>query len=224
MAKRLKFVIALLLIPVCAGAFMALGRVVRASAGADTVWVMLAGGAMCWLSIFLLLPKPVWLYVFGHELTHVLWTWAMGGRVKKFKASAKGGRVVVTKSNFLTVLAPYFFPLYAILLALLWKLAGSFWNTRAFVVFFHLLMGAAYAFHLTLTWQALQCEQTDISSQGYCFSAAVIVLGNAMVLLIGIPLLTASLDVSTAFGWWWDATAGMTRAAVHRMGWNLGSG
>ena len=54
----------------------------------------------------------MWIYVVGHELTHVVWSWLFGGKVKKFRASSSGGEVVVTKSNFLVALAPYFFPLY----------------------------------------------------------------------------------------------------------------
>ncbi|MEI9960181.1 MAG: hypothetical protein WDM76_03325 [Limisphaerales bacterium] len=81
--KWIKLIIAILLLPVCAGAAMALWRVLAASGGADTVWVPLLAGAACWGVIFLLLPKPMWIYVFGHELTHALWTWLFGGKVKK---------------------------------------------------------------------------------------------------------------------------------------------
>jgi hypothetical protein len=56
--------------------------------GADTVWVPLLAGAACWVVIFLLLPKPMWIYVFGHELTHALWTWLFGGQVKKMKVTS----------------------------------------------------------------------------------------------------------------------------------------
>src|SRR5258708_2996266 len=111
--KWCKTIIAILLLPVCAGAGVALWRVLKAGGNADTIWVPAASGAACWLAIYLLLPKPMWVYVFGHELTHALWTWAMGGRVKKFKASASGGHVVVTKTNFAIALAPYFFPLFS---------------------------------------------------------------------------------------------------------------
>ena len=85
------------------------------------------------------------IYVYGHELTHVLWTWAMGGRVKKFKASSTGGQVVVTKTNFLIALAPYFFPLYAVLVVLVFLVLDRFWEWRWQIAWFHLLLGAAYA-------------------------------------------------------------------------------
>jgi len=111
--------------------------------------------------------KPMWVYVFGHELTHALWTWLLGGRVKKFKASSQGGHVVVTKSNFLVALAPYFFPLYAMLVVLLFVSGHWLWNWRPYLVWFHLLLGAAYGFHVTLTWHILKSEQSDIADQGY---------------------------------------------------------
>src|SRR5438034_7571012 len=121
--KWAKLIIAILLLPVCIGAAAALWLVLCASGAADVVWVATLSGAGCWLAIYLLLPKPMWVYVFGHELTHALWTWLLGGRVKKFKASAVGGHVVVTKNNFVIALAPYFFPLYAVLVVLIF-LAG----------------------------------------------------------------------------------------------------
>ena len=69
----------------------------------------IGGGAACWVVIYLLLPKPMWIYVFGHELTHALWVWLFGGSVKKFKVTSDGGHVIVDKTNFLIALSPYFF-------------------------------------------------------------------------------------------------------------------
>src|SRR5262245_28926576 len=89
--KWIKTLIAFLLLPVCAGAALAFARLLRVTGSADTFWVAFVGGAGCWLTVFLLLPKPMWVYVFGHELTHALWAWLFGGRVKKFKVTAKGG-------------------------------------------------------------------------------------------------------------------------------------
>jgi hypothetical protein len=190
-AKWVKFIVGIALLPVCLATAMAVWRVIaQTSDGADRVWLPMLAGVACWIVVFLLLPKPMWVYVFGHELTHAVWTWIFGGRVKKFKAGAESGHVVTTKSNFLIVLAPYFFPFYAALLVVVFvvlSLVGA-WRP-AYGPWFHLLLGAAYAFHVTLTWHILQTRQSDITSQGYVFSAAVIFLGNALVLLIGVPLL-----------------------------------
>lgn len=206
MPKWIKFLIALLLLPVCAGAGMALAKVLRASYGADTVWMPILGGAACWIVIFLLLPKPMWVYVFGHELTHAVWTWLFGGQVKKMKVTSKGGHVLISKTNFLIALAPYFFPLYAVIVIGAFALGHLIWNWHGYLVWFHLLLGAAYAFHLTLTFHVLQTQQSDITSQGYLFSAVVIFLGNVIVLLLGVPLLTARVSVLDSFGWWLECT------------------
>ena len=207
MLKWLKLIIAICLLPFCIGAASALGRVVSVAGNAHTFWVALMGGAACWLTIFLLLPKPMWVYVFGHELTHAVWTWACGGRVKRFKATSKGGHVVISKSNFLIALAPYFFPLYAVLVMLVFVAGNLIWGWARYLVWFHFFIGAAYAFHVTLTWHILQTRQSDITDQGYLFSGVVIWIGNIVVLLIGVPLLTDSVSVLNAMSWWLNETA-----------------
>jgi hypothetical protein len=214
--KWFKFIAAILLLPVCSGAAAALGKVVQASGGAVTIWVPMAAGAVCWLVVFLLLPKPMLIYVFGHELTHAVWTWLFGGRVKRFKATSSGGHVLVTKTNFLIGLAPYFFPLYAVLVVIGFAIGNQIWGWQPYLVWFHLLIGAAYSFHVTLTWHILQTQQSDITQQGWLFSAVIIWLGNLSVLLVGIPALTAQVSLSEAFGWWWQAS----RQAVEWL-WNL---
>lgn len=202
MLKWLKFFIAVLLLPVCAGAAMALGAVLRTCGGADLTWIPFLAGVACWCIIFFLLPKPTWIYVFGHELTHALWAWLFGGRVKKMKVSASGGHVIITKTNFLITLAPYFFPLYAVILMGVFAAGHWFWGWQKFFVYFDLLLGAAYAFHVSLTIHALRVQQSDITSQGYLFSGVVIFLGNALILLFGIPLLTQAISPGGAFKFW----------------------
>ena len=217
MPKWCKTIVAVLLLPPLTGVLWALVRVVRASGHADTIWVAGLSGAACWLVIYLLLPKPMWIYVVGHELTHALWTWLFGGRVKKFKASSQGGHVLVTKNNFLIALAPYFFPLYAVLVVAVFLAGHAVWDWHRYQVWFHLALGAAYAFHVTLTWHVLKSNQSDITDQGYLFSAVVILLGNALVLLVGIPLLTSQPDILTALHWWWDCTLNLLRQIRSRI-------
>jgi Peptidase M50B-like len=214
MPKWVKMIVAVLLLPVCLGAMSALWLVVQKSGQADTIWVAALSGAACWVVIYLLLPKPMWIYVFGHELTHAVWAWLFGGQVKKFRASAGGGHVVVTRSNFLIALAPYFFPLYAALLLAIFGVGHLVWDWQRYAIWFHLLLGAAYAFHVSLTWHVLQTRQPDVTQQGYLFSAVIIFLGNISVLLVGIPLLTANVDVLTALGWWLKCTGEVLQRAA----------
>jgi hypothetical protein len=196
-----RWLVALCLLPVCLGAAIALSRVVLASGNAVSFWILCGTGAACWLIIFFSLPRPLWLYVVGHELTHALWTWLFGGRVRSLRVSSKGGQVRVTKINFLIVLAPYFFPFYAVLWSVLClamrSLTGWIWIESVF----HLGLGMAYAFHVTLTLHILQTRQSDLEFEGWLFSAVIIVLGNVLVPLIAMPLLTGSVSVATALRW-----------------------
>ena len=60
--------------------------------------------------------KPMRTYVFGHELTHAFAAWMSGAEVISFHVSKKGGAVTLTKTNLFVALAPYMFPLYALIL------------------------------------------------------------------------------------------------------------
>ena len=206
MGRWVKLAVAVLLIPLCIGVGDSLLRVLRVLGGADTVWVPFLAGAACWLVIYYLLPRPMWLYVAGHELTHALWTWLFAGRVKRIRIGSRGGHVIISKNNFLITLAPYFFPFYAALVIALFGLGHLIWGWTAYLPWFHLFLGMAYAFHLTLTLHVLQTRQSDITDQGYLFSAVIIWLGNAGVLLVGLPLLTANIAVLTVLGWTLEAT------------------
>jgi len=203
--KWVKLIVAVLLLPVCVAAAMTLWPVLRACGSADLTWVPLLGGATCWIILYVWLPRPMWIYVFGHELTHALWTWAFGGKVKRMKVSSEGGHVIIDKNNFLITLAPYFFPLYAVIVVAVFAIGHFFWNWHSYLVYFHIIVGAAYAFHVTLTIHTLRTRQSDITSQGYLFSFVIIFLGNIAVLLLGIPLLTARVGMLDVGGWFFGA-------------------
>ena len=204
MPKWLKMLIGVLLLPVCLATVHALWIVLGQAKTAYRFWLPFFAGAASWIAIFLLLPKPMWVYVVGHEATHVVWTWLFGGKVKRFKVSSSGGHVVVKKDNFLISLAPYFFPFYAAMIVLVYLFGDLIWSWhRYYQPWFHLLLGAAYAFHITLTIEVLKVRQTDITSHGYVFSTVVIFLGNALVLLAAVPLLTGH-ELYYAIRCWFD--------------------
>lgn len=215
MPKWVKLLIAIALLPVCAGAAKALWVVLRAGYGADTVWVPILAGAACWMVIFFVLPKPMLIYVFGHELTHALWTWLFGGKVKRMKVTSSGGHVIISKTNFLIALAPYFFPVYAVIVIAVFAVGHLIWDWHHYFVFFYLAVGAAYAFHVTLTFHVLQTQQSDITGQGWLFSAVVIFLGNVCVLLFGIPLLTWKVAIFDPLGLWLEYTGQIYERVGH---------
>jgi hypothetical protein len=202
MPKWVKFLLGLALLPVCVATAKTVWQILATSGGADKVWLPMLAGAASWVVIFLLLPKPMWIYVLGHEMTHAVWTWICGGQVKRLKATSEGGHVVTTKSNFVIALAPYFFPFYAVVVVLVFLIGDLIWSWRSgYLPWFHFLLAAAYAFHITLTFEILKTRQSDITSQGYLFSTVVIFLGNAIVLILGVPLLTGH-DLFHALGRW----------------------
>ncbi len=217
MPKWAKLLLAVLLLPACMASASALARCFRVAAGGatDPVWVPLLAGAASWLVIYAMLPRPMWLYVLGHELTHAVWTWLFLGSVKSMKVSSRGGHVKVSKENFLTTLAPYFFPLYAVLVAVVYHSGAALdaWEGPMALGAYHLALGAAYAFHVTLTACVLQVRQPDLDSQGILFSVVVIFLGNALVLMVALPLLTQSMTLGQVAGWWWESLVVLAGAA-----------
>jgi len=141
-------------------------------------------GAVLWIISFFGLRRPVLIYVFGHELTHALWVWAMGGRVSKFAVSSDGGHIVTNKHNFWIALAPYFFPLYSILVIIAFGAAGLIYDVTPYHRWLYGLIGATWAFHITFTLWMIPKGQTDLSYHGTFFSLTVIYLMNLLVLTI----------------------------------------
>ena len=194
----MRWLVALGLAPVAAGVTWALADVAAATRARVETWVPLGCGALIWAVIFLMLPKPMWLYVVGHELTHALWAWAFGGRVTSFKASAKGGHVVVSRSNAFIVLAPYFFPLYSAIWAALFLAAAWAFGWHGHGFWLRLGLGLTYAFHVTLTAHVLRHRQPDIDGEGWLFSAVVVWLLHGLLLLAALPAVTGSMTPAGA--------------------------
>ena len=188
---------------------MTLRRVLAASVDRFEFWTALLTGMVCWLLVFLRLPPPLWLYVVGHELTHAIWAIAFGVKVKAMKISRRGGHVVLNRTHFLITLAPYFFPLYAVLWTAFFALGNAVWNWRAWMAFYHFGLGATYAFHATLTLHILRFRQPDLEMEGWLFSFVIIMVGNVTVLLGALPLLTQGVPMITVLQWWTQDTVRM---------------
>jgi hypothetical protein len=156
-------------------------------------------GTLLWLIAFFGWRKPMLLYVFGHELTHALWTWLMGGRVRQFRVSRTGGYVVTDTNNFWISLAPYFFPIYSILALLLYGGIGLFVDVEPFRRLLFAVVGFTWSFHVTFAIWMLWQGQTDLIEHGTFFSMMVIYLINFSAL--SVMLIVACRDVTlTYFG------------------------
>ena len=176
-------------------------------------------GADLWVFIFFGLPRPLLMYVFGHELTHALWVWMMGGKVSGFEVSSDGGYILSDKHNFWIALAPYFFPLYSIVVIILYGLASLRWNMEPYHPVLYALIGATWAFHVTFTLWMIPKGQSDLEYYGTFFSLIVIYLMNLAVLTV--LLIIASPNVTwRLFGLEWvhnaHGFAGWALQLAHR--------
>lgn len=163
----------------------------------EEFWFFALGGALMALAFFGL-PKPVRIYVFGHELTHAIWVWMCGGRVSAdWKADADGGYILASKQNLWIALAPYFYPIYSILLFVVYGFASLFADLAAYHAIFLGLLGATWAFHVCFTLWMIPKGQTDLSYYGTFFSLVVIYLANFLILS---AMLVAASPHTTAAG------------------------
>jgi hypothetical protein len=197
--KWVKFIFAIFLLPICGVLtqtfFTAFARATvtqRLWAGEEFWFFSL--GAVLWLIAFFGLPRPILIYVFGHELTHALWVWLMGGRVSRFRVGPDGGHVVTTKANFWIALAPYFFPIYSILTIAIYGGLSIFLNMQPYGRLLYAVIGATWAFHFTFTCWMIPKNQTDLTDQGTFFSLVVIYLMN--LLLLSVMLILASRQIT----------------------------
>ncbi|MEO8439593.1 MAG: hypothetical protein ABI540_05160 [Spartobacteria bacterium] len=199
--KWVKFIVALFLLPACALLSQTFFTSFARATVAERLWAgeefwFFSLGAVLWLIAFFGLPRPIVLYVFGHELTHALWVWMMGGRVSRFRVGRDGGHILTDKNNFLIALAPYFFPLYSILVIALYGGLSLFFNLQPYGRLLYALVGATWAFHLTFTCWMIPKNQTDLSDNGTIFSLVVIYLIN--LLLLSLMLVIASPRITFA--------------------------
>src|SRR5213082_1564589 len=131
--RWVKFIFAIFLLPVCAILTQTFFTVFARATIAQRLWAgqefwFFSLGAVLWLIAFIGLPRPILLYVFGHELTHAVWVWLMGGRVSRFRVGRDGGHIMTNRTNFWIALAPYFFPLYSILAIAIYGALSFFYN------------------------------------------------------------------------------------------------
>jgi hypothetical protein len=193
--------VGLLLLPFCCAATRSLAELLQAIQPESyrvipySTWG-LALGFSVWLLFFFCLPRPVRTYVLAHELTHALWGWVMGAEIKRLRVGRGGGSVVLTRNNFLITLAPYFFPLYTMLVLAAYGLLSLFRDLRPYEPLWMSLIGLTWAFHLTFTIATLIQHQADIRENGRLFSYAVIYLFNVLgiglwIVLVGSPTLEA---------------------------------
>jgi glucan phosphoethanolaminetransferase (alkaline phosphatase superfamily) len=188
--KTFKMLLGIALVPFCIGFTWQFGTTVFGIIYKREVPYYFLAGGLTYLAAHILFKKPILTYVVGHELTHAFFTMLFGGKVKSFHASGRGGRVTLTKSNFIITLAPYFFPLYTFAALIMYWLAVIA-DVRMATGWFVFASGMTYTFHLILTFFFLQTDQNDIKEYGAIFSYPLIYLFNILFAALLIWLLIA---------------------------------
>jgi hypothetical protein len=199
--RWVKFVVALFLLPACAILTQTFFTVFARATLAHRLWAaeefwFFSLGAILWLIAFFGLPRPMVVYVFGHELTHALWVLLMGGRVSRFRVGRDGGHIVTDRNNFWIALTPYFFPLYSLLVIAAYGILGLFFNVQPYGRVLYGLIGVTWAFHFTFTCWMIPKKQTDLTDHGTFFSLVVIYLMN--LALLSVMLVLASSRITFA--------------------------
>ena len=206
LGKLLKLLFGLALLPLVAGEVWTLIDLAwAASQGGhwrDAWAIALGAGVATWLVVYLFMPRTMWLYVLGHEFTHAIAAMLAGGKISSFQVSAKGGHVITDRVNWWITLAPYFVPLYALIWSALWLSINFWYPLNAWQPILYFGLGLLWCFHLTFTGSMMHLKQTDLSSQGFVFSIAVIATINLLLFLIVFACLAPGMtfgDVAWLF-------------------------
>ena len=210
-----KFVIGIFAIPVAIGttqAFYANILFIKELASSLNLFIW---GIAAYVVIHLLFYKPTFLYVLGHEAVHAGTSWMMGGRIKSFKVSKEGGAVTTDKTNVLVELSPYFVPIYAIVIAVIYFVVASSYNINGATFVF--LIGFTLAFHIVSTIEVMKIRQPDIVKSGYIFSIIFVYVLNIVVISLIFSLLFPSFKAKAFFIDAWTLSKHMYIAIVRQL-------
>jgi hypothetical protein len=153
--------------------------------------------------------------VLGHETVHAGVAWLFGGRIKSFRVSEKGGSVGTDKSNIVIDLSPYFVPIYAIAITLVYFLIASSYRINSATFVF--LIGFALAFHIISTIEIFKIRQPDIVKTGYFFSIVLIYILNIVTIALIFGLLFSSFSARKFFIDSWSASKNIYAALIRQL-------
>ena len=142
----------------------------------------------------------------------------MGARVSRLSVSKQKGSVTLSKTNVLITLAPYFFPLYTVLVIVGYYALGIFYDVSRYHLLWLGLVGFTWGFHFTFTMGSLMQHQSDIQLYGRLFSYTIIytlnVAGICLWIIIVSPRDWSDVGAYAAF-YSREMTAWLVRAAYY---------
>ena len=183
-------------------------------------WYFATGALLMtgWFFTGLLRPVFLYLYVLGHELTHILFIWVFRGRVSDWGVSLDGGYVTTDKSNIVIALSPYFIPLWAALGVVVHALLGLALDLPP--VSDKILFGWVgffWAFHLLWTLWMIPRDQPDLKENGRFLSLVIIYLANQLILAALLCAVAKPFGFAE-FGGQWMANAARSLEGALRLG------
>ena len=182
--KLFKTLLGILLIPLAVGTAQAFYSQIAGISILSGTLRILERGVFAYLIFHVLIMRPVYIYVLGHEFVHVLATWLCGGHVVSFSVTPSGGNVVTSKTNFFIELSPYFVPIYTLLAgAVFIFLKGMDKISPSMSAIFLFAVGVTLAFHIVMTTEVIKMQQPDIAKSGAVFSFVVIFIINIIVVM-----------------------------------------
>ncbi|MBI5123904.1 MAG: hypothetical protein HZA72_00615 [Candidatus Omnitrophica bacterium] len=211
----IKFIIAAAIIPVAIGttiAFYSHLILIKELAANLKFFVW---GVVTYTVLHLLFYKPTYLYVLGHEAVHAGMAWIFGGKIKSFKVSDSGGSVKTDKSNFVIELSPYFVPIYAIIITVVYFVIASSYAINGSIFVF--LIAFALTFHIISTIEIMKIKQPDIIKSGYLFSILLVYTLNLIVISLIFSLIFPAFSVKNFFIDIWLVSKDIYLAAVRQL-------
>jgi hypothetical protein len=158
-----------------------------------------SSGFMIFVVIFFLFGPPVKSYILEHELSHVLFAFISGVKIKSMSIKKNEGFIRTEKINIVIALAPYSFPLYTIALTLIYKILKLFFMSPILSGIFYFLMGITLSFHVIATIHYVQIDQPDMKRYGYFSSLVFIFTWSLIVTALTLALMFEDVEVIEYF-------------------------
>lgn len=163
--------------------------------GKDFESTLLFSGAILFF-LFYRFCKFEFLYTFIHEFTHLFFGIIFFKKIIRFKVSKFKGEVVLSSTNPVILLAPYFFPFLTFILLLIGFLVWNFFKYKFIWYLTITLVGFSLMLHIVMTLKSLMIKQTDINTNGFFFSL-VIIYFLSISLITGVIILLLQGRVET---------------------------
>ena len=191
MARFIKFMVALVLLPVTCLVVWQDGRLLLGVLNHWRAAFSFVLGAAVYGMVHYKYYNFSRMYVFMHEVTHALAALLCGIRIKDVHVGQESGYVKMARTNTFVALAPYFVPGYVILVAMLYLLLSFFMDLTPYRPVVLFAVGFFMAFHFIQTFHTLwEADQPDLKlAGGKFFSCVSIVLANMLVLALVLKIL-----------------------------------